>query len=357
MAVLPFENLSSDSELDWVGRAASAAVAYDLDGITDLYSQTVDSLSNVYAMHASRILQSYYVERKGQLEITAALEDVASKKTIDELRVAGPVTGGVTPLVNELAKRLNARARPFGTSNPVAFRAYGEALAANDRADALKDLQAAAQADPNFGAAYVAWARLLAAGGDRAQANQVTLLAGRGVGAIEQAKLKGDLDELTRLTPADPSVFQRRAELRLQRRDIRGAVQDYEATTRLDPDEPENWNQLGYALAYADDLAGARRALEHYQELLPAGNANGLDSLGEVSFYLGDFTRGGRIFSPGAREKSRPVPGRGTVESGSSSVDDRETGRKPTSFSRSIWDPRPPRNQLARRWTRRSGSF
>jgi len=283
--------------LDWVGLATSAAVAYDLEGIADLYTQTINSLSNVYAIHASRILQGYYVERNGQLEIKAALEDVASKKTIDQFQVAGPIKGGVTPLANELAKRLNARARPFGTSNPVAFRAYGEALGASDRADALKDLEAATQADPNFGAAYIAWKRLLATlpatgAGD---ASPVAARAAR-LGPIERAKFDDNLDALAKFTPADASVFQRRAQLRLRQRKIASAVQDFEMAARLDPDEPENWNQLGYALAYARDLAGARQALETYQHLLAPENANALDSLGEVSFYLGDFAGAANYF-------------------------------------------------------------
>ncbi len=306
LAVLPLENLSAESQLDWVGRAAAAAVVYDLEGLAKQYSQTVDSLSNAYAIHATRVLQGYYVERRGQLEIRATVEDVVSKKNIDEIRVAGPASSGMMPLVNELAKRLNAEARPFGTSNGSAFRAYGEALGANDRASALKDLESATEADPKFGAAYVAWARLLAAGGDRAQANRLRVLAiGRGLSAIDRARLTGQLDELTKLTPADASVFQQRAELRLQRRDIRGAVQDFEATTRLNPDDAENWNQLGYAMAFAGNLAGARQALEHYQELLPAGNANGLDSLGEVSFYLGDFAAAANYFEQ-AQQRNPP---------------------------------------------------
>jgi tetratricopeptide (TPR) repeat protein len=82
--------------------------------------------------------------------------------------------------------------------------------------------------------------------------------------------------------------------------------------TRLNPDEPETWNQLGYALAFSQDLAGARAALEHYQELSPKENVNSLDSLGEVSFFLGDFTGAAKYFLE-ADQKNRGEFGGGEL--------------------------------------------
>ena len=59
--------------------------------------------------------------------------------------------------------------------------------------------------------------------------------------------------------------------------------------TRLYPDDPQAWNQLGYGYTFLQDLTSARRALDRYRQLLPPEEVNPLDSLGEVSFYLGDF--------------------------------------------------------------------
>jgi tetratricopeptide (TPR) repeat protein len=56
------------------------------------------------------------------------------------------------------------------------------------------------------------------------------------------------------------------------------------------------WNEIGYAYASAGDLADARRALEIYKRSLGPGDPNGLDSLGEVSFYLGDFAGAEKYF-------------------------------------------------------------
>jgi tetratricopeptide (TPR) repeat protein len=84
--------------------------------------------------------------------------------------------------------------------------------------------------------------------------------------------------------------------LQLSERKYSDAVRSFEAATKLAGDDPGIWNQLGYAYAFAQDLAGARRALQTYQRALGPGDVNGLDSLGEVSFYLGDFTGAEKYF-------------------------------------------------------------
>jgi tetratricopeptide (TPR) repeat protein len=311
VAVLPLENAGSDSELDWAGRAAAAALVYDLTGLPDRYLQPVDSISAAYSIHASQILEGYYSKRNGRMELRAVLESLEGKKTLNSMEVEAPQTDGMLPLVNALAKRLSPQARAFGTRNDEAFRLYSAALTATDRPAALRSLESATQADPGFTEAYAAWARILVSQGDRVQADKVIRAAeGSGPDGIERAKLAylaasaasgaerriQALDTLTHLIPADSTLFKDRADLKLSQRDFQGAVRDLEVCTRLDPNQPENWNQLGYVLAYAQDLAGARRALENYQRLLPPENANALDSLGEVSFYLGDFAGAANYF-------------------------------------------------------------
>jgi predicted Zn-dependent protease len=108
-------------------------------------------------------------------------------------------------------------------------------------------------------------------------------------------RLKG-LETLARLTPADSQVSRELADFQVLQRKFQDAVRNYETVTRLDPDDAQAWNQLGYGYAYAQNLAGARRALEHYRQLLPPEEVNPLDSLGEVSFYLGDYAGAEQYF-------------------------------------------------------------
>ena len=128
LAIAPFENLSSDSKLDWAGRTIASALVYDLAPAGDLFAEPVDSVSGAFTSQASRLLEGYYSERNGQLTLTANLANLAKTKTLASFQLSGPVSEGLLPLVNQLAKRLSPSARPFGTGNLEAFRAYASAV-------------------------------------------------------------------------------------------------------------------------------------------------------------------------------------------------------------------------------------
>ncbi len=291
-------------------RALSEAVTSDLAGVTSVYAQGVDSFNGAYAVQASRVLEGYFVEGNGRLKIRATVMDLESKKTVQSVDIDGPASGAI-PLANQLAKRLNPGARLFPTDNEDAFRAYGEALSAGDRASAARGLEAAAKDDPRFALAYLDWAKLLLSEGDRAGALKVIEAAkGNQMDAVDGAQLdylaalaRGDgmarekaLESLTRLTPADAKLFSDLGDLELAERKYADAVRNYETVTRLAGEQAQIWNDIGYARAYEGDLSGARAALERYRALLSQENVNPLDSLGEVSFYLGDFAGAEKYF-------------------------------------------------------------
>lgn len=311
LALAPFENLSSDSKLNWAGRAVASALAYDLAPSSDLHAQTVDSISGAFTAKASRMLEGYFFERNGRVVLVATLEDLAKTRTVSSFELSGQASYGVLPLLNDLAKRLSPTARSFGTAKEEAFRVYEQALAAGDVPSVLRGLESAAVADPHFTAAYLVRARLLAAEGQRVEALKL-LQAARAANpdAIDTAEMDflaasiaGDaagrakaLRNLARLTPTDAARRRELASLLLSERRFRDAVASFEGAAKLDPDEPELWNQLGYAYALAGDGSGAHRALERYAEMLGSADSNALDSSGEVSFFLGDFAGAEKYF-------------------------------------------------------------
>ena len=318
LAVIPFENLSGDVSLDWMGRAAAAAVVYDLAGAPSLYAQSVESVSGVDSIRSTRVVEGYFVVRNGRLEIRAALLDLHKTSTVASFALAGSSGDGPVPLVNQLSKRLSPSARAFSTANTAAFRDFGAALSATDRPSVLRGFESATAADPSLAAASLDSARLLIETGDRDGARRILLAAMNShPDAIDQARLEylsaaaaGDVDgrakalqSLERLTPADSQVPRELAELLLAQRKFPDAVRNYEAVTRLDPDDAQAWNQLGYGYAFVENLTGARRALDRYRQLLPPQEVNPLDSLGEVSFYLGDFAGAANFFMQ-AHEKN-----------------------------------------------------
>jgi tetratricopeptide (TPR) repeat protein len=318
LAIVPFENLSSNSNLNWAGRAVAAALVYDLAPSPDLHSQMVDSGAAAYTTQASEMLEGYFSERSGLLVMTATLENLAKTKTVASFEFNGPASGGVLPLLNQLATRLSPAARQFGTRNPEAFRAYGDALTPADPEALVRDSKAATSADPHFAMAYLVWARLLAAQGKREEAVKILQTArAANPDAIDAAEIDylaasvtGDVDArakalevLARVSPANANWFRELAALRLAQRRFQEAAQNYEAATRLAGDDAELWNQLGYAYAFEQDLASANRALEHYEQMLAPATSNALDSLGEVNFFLGDFSEAGKYFIE-AQEKN-----------------------------------------------------
>jgi len=245
------------------------------------------------------------------VEIRATLIDPRKTTTVASFALDGPLAAGPLPLVNQLAKRLSGGAHVFSTGDAGAFRDYGIALSTPDRASALRGFESAVASDPNFTAASLASARLLLDSGDRDGARRILAAAvSTHPDPTDQARLEyvagtaaGDtaarlkaLETLARLTPADPQVPRELAELQVLQRKFQDALRNYETITRLDPEDAQAWNQLGYGYALAQNLAGARRALERYRQLLPPEEVNPLDSLGEVSFYLGDFTGAERYF-------------------------------------------------------------
>jgi tetratricopeptide (TPR) repeat protein len=322
LGVMPIENLSSDAQVSWRSRAAAAAVVYDLAGAKNIFANQVDSLSAAQSMQASHLLEGYFFERNGRIGIRATLEDLARARVVESFEMDGAASAGFLPLTNELARRLSSDARVFGTSNEDAFRFYGEALAARDSKAVEQALQQATDADPRFAAGYVDQAKMLAETGDRERARQVIQAGQRArLDAIDGANLQyvaatasGDtsgrmkaLELLTAATPANANVFMELGGMRFSRREFQRAAMEFRAAAHLDPDEPRTWSELGYALAWAKDLSGAREALAHYQKLAP-GDAKVLDSQGAVSYLGGDFKSAAEYFErAGAKNPSEFV--------------------------------------------------
>lgn len=314
LAILPLENLTAEAQLNWASRAAAAAVAYDLAGSKNIFARQVDTPPDAQAMRASRVLAGYLLERNGKMEIHATLQDVARNKDVESIELDGPATEGVLPLANELARRLSGEARKFGTSNQSAFRFYGQALEASDAQSAQQALESATAADAGFAAAYIDEVKLQAERGDREGAERAAE-AGRHARldeidranlAYAAARVSGNasdrikaLESLAETTPADANVFRELGELRYARREFPRATVEYRVAAHLDPDAPETWNELAYALAFGKDLKGARAALAQYQSLAP-GDINVLDSEGEVSYMLGDFKAASDYFEKAA---------------------------------------------------------
>lgn len=316
MAVLPFENLTTDSKLNWLSVGANAALVSDLTGMRTVYAFPVDGA------HASRAVEAYFDATGDRLHMHATVEDLAKRRVMQQFEVEGPRLDGPLPLIDRLARQIDPAARAFSTHDRAAFESFGEALSSQDAGVRARLLQTATVQDPNFTAAYSELADTLLALNQPAQAQNI---ASAGLAhardALDRARLtyvlavsqsnlaarKQALADLERLLPADPEPWRDLAGIEIVERNFAAAVRDYRQATHIDPADPQTYNQLGYAEAYAGDLAAARGSILEYRRLAPEGDFNPLDSLGEVSFYLGDFAAAERYFLEANRRN--PVAG------------------------------------------------
>jgi len=306
VAVLPFENLTGDASYDWLRNGCAEVVVAQLTGAPRIKPFRVRFLRDALQLKSTHALHGYFGTAAGRLRITIFLEDLRSHKTELTASISGEPAHGVLPLLEALARRLDPAARPFGTRNEEALRAYLQGVEEPLPEPAAAAFRKAIQIDPGFGNAYLAWCWKLLARGDRDGASEVIGRARSAwdrVGTIERAQLELQsavlqddpqararaLAQLARLTPADSAVLRNLGDSEARARRFDMAVASYKAALEMSPDDAPLWNQLGYAQAYSGDLGAAAASLKRYQELDPV-SANPLDSLGDVHFYAGAFS-------------------------------------------------------------------
>jgi len=323
LAVLRFENLSSDRDADWVGRALQEIITTELAGAPELYAipsarlQAMDRAlgarpvaapgvsagqAAALALGATRIGYGDYTIRNGRLEVRLALADPRTGRMADVL-TAEAAGGDVLAAATALARRISRGASGYATHSQAALRDYIGALEAADAEQAASRAEAALEADPGFGPAARLLAALRAEHGDRAGAlnclNRV-LARATGMPASEQARIRLDIATLASQAaarqaalaavaaaePANPEAWQELGSLAFARRDYGTAQTAFRKVTDLDPTQVAALNQGGYAAAFAGHPDEAVADLRRYQALRPS-DPNAVDSLGDVELLTG----------------------------------------------------------------------
>ncbi len=322
IAILRFENLGDDPSADWMGRAFPEIIAAELAGTADVYAipsarlHGLDALLGprpvaapgisgertlALAAGANRIGYGEYRVRNGKLEARLTIEDPAIHKALSGIGVSG-AAGDIVAVASSLAQHISGRIAPFGTRNPQVVKAYADAIESADPAPA-DTLQRAISTDPDFGPLYRELAQIKLRLGDRPGALAVlnqALERGDSIGAVERARaeldaasIQGDraareraLIAVAHADPADPVVWRELGLTYMNRRQYAQAAESLRNALRIQPDDADSLNQLGYAAAYAGNLEESLQALRHYQQLQPE-SANPLDSQGDVNLVAG----------------------------------------------------------------------
>ena len=301
VALLPFENLSGDPALDWMSAAIPKVVAAELAGSQRSVPLVVSNLSEALAGGATRYVHAYFDRRPG-LHFEIIIEDASTHKAVRTLSVEGAVEGNPLTTADILAQAVDPTAKPFSTSNAASIQAWAKG-----------DYERALALDRDFGAAWLDWAQSTAlvkhdvpealALVERALARD-TLRA-----PMERARLRmlsanltnnsvarrEALTELSRLAPGDSSLISAAADSEMLARNFSEAARLYGQILKADPNNPAVLNSLGYAYAFAGDVANARKTFADYARFR-GQEANAFDSMGEALFVNGQFAEAEKQF-------------------------------------------------------------
>jgi len=208
----------------------------------------------------------------------------------------GCSNGGTTDAQNKV---------PITTSSKKALREYlkGRDLSEKLRAtDAREHYTSAASLDPSFGLAYVGLANTAPTAADFFDAmrratgfvGQVSAGEEHIIRALE-AGVNGRPDEqlrhlnaLVEAYPEDERAHNALGLFYFGRQEWPQAAAEFRRSTEINPEFSQPYNQLGYALRFMNDYAGAEKAFTTYIQLIP-DEPNPYDSYAELLMKIGRF--------------------------------------------------------------------
>ena len=302
VAILPFENLTGDTSLDWIRTAGPAILAEQVAGSTRLFPAQAPSRSEALIGGANRFLYcSVSRDRKGTgqaLHFDFTIEDAATHKIV----ASGVADGAVLFAMNTLARALEPAARPFSSADPDAVATWGRG-----------EFEHAIALDADFGTAWVSFIEQLARSG---KPEDAALAADK---ALSRATLRSPLDKariqllaaelrkdgparvaaltsLAALVPTDTGTLMALADAEQKQRDYASSAAAYRRVLAMEPANANAMNGLGYAEGEAGHVDAAVQALELYGRQ-PNQAINALDSLGEIHFMNGRFAEAEKYFS------------------------------------------------------------
>jgi Tfp pilus assembly protein PilF len=307
LAVIAFDNQSSDLAANWAGYSVASLVVGELAGAPDLFAYSSPSMAQAWEQRPTQSLQGYVVRGAGGgWRLFAHRRDTVAGRTIQSYSVSGAHSG-------ELADRLVAAMgrTPAFTSAALpaeAVELHGKWLIDPRAPGATAGLKRAFDLAPGFSEA--ARIHALITSNERAQAIETVRAAiEKSQGPIPRARLERVLTQLagepaarrhaagklSDLLPSDAGAAEEAANEFLFGRDYAAGARFYQRALRADPQWGDLNNNAAFGFVLAGDLASARASLARYQTIAP-NSGNPLDSLGEVLCVAGRFDESERAF-------------------------------------------------------------
>lgn len=157
MAVLPAAVLVPDPSSEWLAAALPIVLQQDLATSSALVVTFVPNASTAYQLLATDILRPMVEFSNGAYTVRVTLSDAATQEDSQHLAEQVASERDLLPALDRLARKIDrSRATSFSTHNFDALREFSLAVLSSDPPARNTHLQAAIQADPAFGLAYIA---------------------------------------------------------------------------------------------------------------------------------------------------------------------------------------------------------
>jgi len=287
VAVLPFQNMGGDKDLDFLRLALPDEIATALSYVHSLSIRPFATTSKYTAagldlqqvgreMHVADIITGHYLKEGNQIQITLEAVDVENNRTLwrDTLNAAAPdmismrgqitarVRQGLVPALGAGAESAETGTRP---ANEEAYDLYLRSLSlASDpgpTSEAIPMLERGVGLDPTYAPAWAALGRRYYL--DSQYGNGGEPMFQKSNAALERAL---SLDP--NLTIASSQLVANRVE----RGDLARAYKDAEELIRRQPKNPLGHMVLGYTFRYAGLLDESARECDLAYSLDPGNN-------------------------------------------------------------------------------------
>ncbi len=284
VAVLPFQNMGPDKDLDYLRLALPDEIATALSYVHSLsirpfattskyVGQSVDVQQAGNEMHVTNVVTGHYLKEGDQLQITLEAVDVANNRTLwrDTITAAAPdmismrsqitakVRQGLVPALGAGADAAGGATRP---KNEEAYDLYLRSVSlphdAAPNKEAIAMLERAVGLDPTYAPA---WAYL----GYRHYLD--SQYGGGGEASFQKSNSANE-----RALALDPDLDSARGQLvtnRVERGDLAGAYKEADAFANRRPDSFEAHFARGYVLRYGGLLDASARECEKQMAIDP----------------------------------------------------------------------------------------
>jgi serine/threonine protein kinase/Flp pilus assembly protein TadD len=345
IAVISFENQTGEKAYDYLQKAIPSLLITNLEQtgifyvatwerLRDLLKQTgnadVDFIDNDLGFRLCRnegieaIVLGSFIKAGDMFAVDVKILDVETKKLLKSAssRGEGPdsiLKTQIDELSKEISQGLGAAKQKIEEARlkiadvtTTSMEAYNSFLKGKEsyikyyRVDAIKFLERAVELNPTFASAYLYMAMSYDYLGDikarnealekaksfsqRATEKERLYIEAAYAEIIEQddQKTLRILQQMAEKYPKEKRVWLNLGWYYQGRGNPLRAIEEHNKALELDPNYKEALNWIAYAYANAEDYEGAIEYFKRYASVAP-GDANPLDSMGDIYFVMGKF--------------------------------------------------------------------